>query len=318
MQLDVRVPPDRNSAGASTLTVGLSKIMVTPAVASASKPLGAKKNNPTNDSLRPGGHPAMGRYRFHGRTDIPKECHTEYGKVLLAFEPESGDALDAESFGRLGLAVYAGLPGRDKHLRRTQGGLRIPSSMMEAILSRLPTTTGMTLVIGPLVPAPWWKFWQRTPPHVPLSVEPPHFTAAPLDEESFLSAALRNIVPRSPDASTDSIHDNAWSDRSSSGERQYFEGNGGQFGGGGAACKWDNSSASIQAGSTSNPGVDSAGRIISAAVPALVAAEALSMQDVEQAPTVSQDSSTDTYGQCRVDDASDSGVTNDSSEATAY
>src|SRR5207344_2783611 len=95
------------------------------ATASASVEIAAKQGNAPCDPQRPWGHVPAGRYQLIASGPAPKGCEGEYGKHLLAFQPVSGAALDAESYGRLTLLAYAGPVDGSGRLRRTQGGLRL-------------------------------------------------------------------------------------------------------------------------------------------------------------------------------------------------
>src|SRR5215470_10075769 len=69
--------------------------------------------NPDRDPLRPGGHAPLGTYRLREVKEVPEASRREYGSHSLVFEPRSGEALQAESFGRLALALHGGEMGED-------------------------------------------------------------------------------------------------------------------------------------------------------------------------------------------------------------
>jgi hypothetical protein len=150
--LDVRVPANRNQAAIATLYADKQVLKTGHAAASVARELAAQKGNPSCDMMRQWGNPAFGSYRLLGSANVPECCRGEYGLVLLAFEPQSGVALDAESFGRLGLAVYAGAAGSDRRPRRTQGGLRISEEFMKLIRLRMATEAEIRVSLSPLVP----------------------------------------------------------------------------------------------------------------------------------------------------------------------
>lgn len=118
--LEVLVPVKRDRAGLATLYDGARKLRQDAVCASAVEALAAARGNPQCDPLRPGGHPPLGRYRLLRRAPAPPGSEKEYGAELLVFEAEKGPALEAESFGRLGLLVYSGSSGAD-------GGRRSPA-----------------------------------------------------------------------------------------------------------------------------------------------------------------------------------------------
>src|SRR4029453_13320625 len=101
LRLTVQVPEARDRTAVATLRAGLKTLATGPAVASATPAIAAARGNPACNPHRPWGHPAPGGYRllFHRATQ--PEQTAEYGSHFLLFEPESGDALAAESFGRL-------------------------------------------------------------------------------------------------------------------------------------------------------------------------------------------------------------------------
>lgn len=281
LTLEVRVPMKRDRAAVATLYDGAKKLRQDAAAASATEALATAHGNPACDPLRPGGHPPFGRYRLLRHSPTPAGAEKEYGPDLLVFEPERGPALEAESFGRFGLLVYAGSSGADNGRRRTQGGVRLGKSMMQMVLERSRGTGPMALVIEPLdAPVPWWKFWARRPPMqtAALSADPPRFSKPPLDEHSILASLVTARAPKKDLA----IDDRDWRDRDSrdwgssgsSSSSEPFKGGGGGFSGAGASGSWDPAPAARSAS-----GVDSAGRILGTAAAvagAVAAAEALS------------------------------------------
>ena len=265
LTLVVRVPESGELAGVATLWDGLTAVLSDRAVAAVSSGTAGRRGNPPGDPLRPFGPPPHGTYALVGLAPTPADGAGEYGSHLLAFEPQSGRALEAESFGRLLLLAYAGPPGRDTRLRRTQGGLRFTRALMTAIVSRVGPDTEVALRVEPLTPAPWWAFWRRrTDNEQPLSGGIPRVMDAPLDEET-LTAYVMQHGPRRPRRRRDPDTDTSW-DRSTGGSAGPggagpvvpFEGRGGRFGGGGASGGWE-------AGQSRPSGVDDAGRILGTA-----------------------------------------------------
>src|SRR5262249_53398669 len=137
LELNVRVHPARDRTGIAVLRDG-SRIHTEGLVAASATPsLAARRGNRSCDPLRAWGHPPFGRYRLLHRVQARPELQSEYGNHLFLFEPESGQALEAESFGRLALLAYGGPVGRDGWLRRTQGGVRLGEALMYAMFLQL-------------------------------------------------------------------------------------------------------------------------------------------------------------------------------------
>lgn len=260
MKLRLQVPPDREGTAAATLTQSGHVVGIDDACASAHALIARKLGNAECDPLRVGGHPPFGSYRLLATQPLEGEQREEYGAHALVFEPVSGKALEAESFGRLGLLVYGGRMGKDGRLRRTQGGVRLTDLMLDRVVSSLAATKGTELVLElvPVKPAAWWAFWRESVRTHPLSGEPPGLSSAPLDEHTLLQAMLAD-APRRPRTSSDDrerFDGDRWRDRdrgsSSSGTSdESFRGGGGQSGGAGASGRWDAPS-----------GVDQTGRIV--------------------------------------------------------
>lgn len=284
LTLKIEVPEARDGMALATLRDGSAVVATDHAVASATPALAATRGNRACDPLRPHGHPPLGRYSLINH-EATQPAHTAaYGAHLLLFQPESGQALDAESFGRLALLAYGGPAGC-----RTQGGLRLSARMLQAVVTRLSPGNEMTLDLVPLRPRAWWQFWKAPQAaSKPLSQDSPHRLTPPNDEPTLLEALLRKSVRRVREIATD--RDDTFSDRdsrhdrdsshdssgtSSSGER--FQGKGGDSGGAGASGRWSEASGR-------GPGVDGAGRIVgAAAVIGAVAVAAAMARDAEGA-----------------------------------
>lgn len=264
LTLKVEVPEARDRAAFATLRDGMRTIATGAAVASATPAFAAQHANPACDPLRLCGHPPFGRYRLLHREPAGAGQPAHYGAQLLLFEPRSGPALDAESFGRLGLLVFGGPPGR-----RTQGGLRLTNEMLNAVVTRLSERRDMTLDVVPLRARAWWQFWKAPPaPSQSLSADPLSPPQPPHDELSLLEALLRESGRRARKSATD--RDDAFTTDSrrdtsgSSSSRDSFHGAGGASGGAGASGRWGDA-------------VDGAGRIVgvAAGVGAVAAAAAM-------------------------------------------
>jgi len=290
LTLVVRVPDGYNRTAMATLRDGPRTVLKDFAVAVPLAGLGQQHGNPTGDPLRPFGPVPRGDYSLVALAPTPAEAVTEYGSHLLAFEPQSGPALQAESFGRLVLLAYGGPSGRELQLRRTQGGLRLTVAMVNAIVSRLAADGDLHLRVEPLslTPPPWWAFWRPRPENVrPLSAEPPRLLAPPLDEATLAGHALRTGRRRRLrryDPGTDTWRDptpttggsTSASDTRPEGEQGTpLQSGSGRFGGAGATGGWD-------ADTARPPGVDSAGRILGTAAAAAAAAAAIGLSGVGQ------------------------------------
>lgn len=268
----VRVPETRDRTAVVDVASGFSRIATDIAAASALPDLAARNGNAECHPLRPYGHPPVGTYRLLTHAPAAEDCEVEYGKHILVFEPESGDALEAESFGRLLLLVYAGPTGKDGRLRRTQGGIRLQQATLDTILSRLQTNPDVRLGVRLLHAPAWWQFWKRSADTFLLSSDPPRLISPPLDEASLAARlAAGKSLPRRSRLQQDDDRDATSRDsssRSESGQGASYSGKGGEFGGAGAGSSWD--SASGPAGGAR--GVDAAGRILPAAAGAAVLA----------------------------------------------
>ena len=262
LTLQVQVAEARERTALATLRDGFKTIATDHAVASATPAIAAQRGNPGCDPLRPWGHPPLGSYRMLRHLPAEPDRTREYGNHLVLFEPESGLALDAESFGRLALLVYGGPTGSDRRMRRTQGGLRLTNRMLDTIVERLKSNEDMTLQLVPLRTPSWWQFWRKPTETQPLSKEMLKPLPPPDDEVSILQELLRNVARRGRRDLRDSREDTRDTERrdtsrSSSAEsgREEFQGKGGESGGGGAGGSWDGAAAGAR-------GVDQTGRII--------------------------------------------------------
>jgi len=282
LTINVRVPADRNETAVVEIFSGASRIAGSLAAASASAELARSHGNADCDPLRPWGHPPLGNYRLIAHGPAPAGCDLEYGKHLLVFQPESGNALDAESFGRLLLLAYAGPAGKGGRMRRTQGGLRFRQETLEVLLARLESDPAALLQIDLLDPPAWWQFWKRAQRTLALASEPPRLSAPPLDEASLaeqLSAGkplARRTPLRAVDDNIDSRSDYDHSRSTSSQTDSPYTGRGGEYAGAGASGSWDAPSSS-----GAGRGVDAAGRITAFAAGAAMLAESVSAAERE-------------------------------------
>ena len=209
MWIELRTPRSRARCGRLDVRAEPGEASLRPpcpALAGADPEIAAGLDNPGNDPLRPGGPPPFGRYRLSQvvpTRSLAREVQAEYGPVVLAFEPLAGDALVAESYGRLLLLVHGGDSGADGRLRPTTGGVRLSDADVRAVAELVrdlrpdevmfevrplfflwalgqprPSRTGARPVAAPL--AAWglarrppeepageadesWRYWDRTP-----------------------------------------------------------------------------------------------------------------------------------------------------------
>jgi len=197
--VNVKVPAARDRAAAVEFRSGKARLATGLAAASASTEIAARHGNAACDPLRPWGHPPLGAYQLLARGPAPAGSEAEYGTQVLVFQPMTGSALEAESFGRLHLLAYAGPAGKGGLLRPTQGGLRFEQARFSELLDELNRDSSLMLEIEPLRPPAWWQIWKSATPTPPLAQEAPRFSAAPLDESSIavLIAAGKRFSRRS-------------------------------------------------------------------------------------------------------------------------
>jgi uncharacterized membrane protein YgcG len=312
LKIVVKVSARRDTAALLEIMDGSKTLVRDQACTRSDNKSAAQRYNPGHDPLRPGGHSPLGRYQLTAHEPTPAEAASEYGVELFLFEPLSGQALEAEAFGRLGLLLYAGSPGQDGQLRRTQGGVRLTEAAMQTFRSHLAADSAAELIIEPLTPPPWWAFWRRnrTPKH--LSQDPPRFTSAPLDEASLLAALLRKSSRAARTTERTTTDNDVWQDRDSGSGTQSgseYRGGGGAGGGGGASGGWTDAPTAGR-----GPGVNAAGVIAGAAAATAVAAAMAAPAHASQSSastTGSSESVTDRAESAgdRVESAGDSGET---------
>jgi hypothetical protein len=269
MRITVQVPESRDAAGPIDVTGPGATGGHGAAVACASRTFADRAGNPDCDPLRPGGHPPLGRYELVHHGQVPSGTEIEYGRFMLFFEPVAGAALEAQAFGRLLLPAYGGPTGADGAPRCTQGGLRLPDTLVGMVVaqrSRHPDTA-VELVLEPLVPQSWWQFWKRAGAATPMSRDGPRLVTAPLDESGVARALLAGVTlrrrERLPHADD---RDDDWRDRDRDRSMRQGDGDsrngshssgGGSFAGAGASSGWE--------APARPPGVDASGRIVAAA-----------------------------------------------------
>ena len=273
LRLTVQVPEGRDRTAVAELRDGLKTVVSGTAAASSTPAIAAAHGNSVCDPLRPWGHPPFGVYRLLSHLAATVAEAREYGSPVLLFEPQSGAALDAESFGRLALLVYGGPAGRDGRLRRTQGGVRVTDAMLRIVAARLAAGAELELRLEPLRAPRWWQFWRSRADTEELSQSVLAPLSPPLDEASVL-ARLTTAAPRRVQRAFDDA-DSIDRDRSQDGSSSQtgsgsdpFQGGGGRSGGAGASGSW---------GADSAPrGVDQAGRIVVGAAALAAVADAAS------------------------------------------
>lgn len=135
MKLIVEVDAGREYLGRLTAVASRGPVFGPDDVCATARGKAARAaGNSGRDPLRPFGHVPFGTYRFRETRAIPPEHHAEYGTHALVFEPVAGQALDAESYGRLELLIHGGDPGPDGRLRRTNGDLRVDREMLSKLV----------------------------------------------------------------------------------------------------------------------------------------------------------------------------------------
>lgn len=287
LTINVKVPMKRDRGAVVEFRSGSARLATGIAAASASAGIAVRHGNATCDPLRPWGHPPFGTYQLLARGPAPAGSETEYGGQLLVFQPMSGNALGAESFGRLHLLVYAGPAGKGGLLRRTQGGLRLQQDQLNQLLDELKREPEALLEIEELRPPRWWQFWKSLVSTPLLAPETPRFSEPPLDEASLaaqIAGGKRFERRTSPQQDDDrASRDSTSSSGSSSGSTPEYSGRGGEFGGAGASGSWDAPGARS---------VDSSGRIVAAAAGAALAAGALAASEGANAGSVDTQTST--------------------------
>jgi len=288
--IKVKVPADRDRTAVVEFWSGRSRLATGVSVASASSELAARHGNAGCDPMRSWGHPPFGSYQLLAQGPSPAGCEIEYGRRMLVFQPMSGKALEAESFGRLLLPAYAGPAGKTGRLRLTQGGLRLQQDQFDMLLGELARDPEATLEIEALRP-PWWQFWKTAAQTPPFASDMPRLSAPPLDEASvaaLIAGGKRLARPTRPAQDDWSDRDSGSSSSSSSRDGSGYSGRGGEYGGAGASGSWDAQSAGGR-------GVDSSGRIVAGAVAAAAATDALATSEANSAETAA-DTAADTTG----------------------
>lgn len=217
MKLLIQVDPRRDREGSLALLDANDQVLLGPVAvcATADAALARRANNAVCDPLRPGGHPPFGTYRLAKVDALEAAERSERGPYALSFEPVAGDALHAESFGRLLLDLHGGAPGSDGRLRATSGSLRVDDRVLEELALRL----------GGQVPCEL------------------HLEAV---KESWWSRLFRSRRALSDDESDDSR--SSWSSSGSGSSEPAFSGQGGASGGAGASGSWGPAGAAVTAG----------------------------------------------------------------------
>ena len=77
------------------------------------------------------------------------------------FQPISGQALDAESYGRLLLLVYGGAVPRSGYLPLTKGGIRLEQGLFDRVVHALERDSEARLEINDAGQPAWWQFWRK-------------------------------------------------------------------------------------------------------------------------------------------------------------
>lgn len=215
MKISVGVDAGRSRLGRmevdSAQGTGLQPVDV---CATADPAAARASGNPAADPLRPGGHAPFGTYVLKQVRRMAGALIRDWGEFTIVFEPRSGQAREAESYGRLVLALHGGDPGDDGRLRTTSLGLRVDRQTLEQVAAAADRGERVELDIHE-VPVGFWErifFWRRRPSRGFFAAD----TTTPADRDDWSSTS---------------------SGSSSRGDD--FAGKGGQFGGGGASGSWD-------------------------------------------------------------------------------
>ena len=220
MKLVVQVDPRRDREGTLTLRDAADRIVFGPVAvcATADQAVARQLGNAVRDPLRPGGHPPFGGYRFVKATPLEPDGHRARGPCALVFEPRTGDAVSAESHGRLLLELHGGAPASGGALRPTGGGLRVADEVVEELATRL-----------------------RGDPACELELQ--------AVRESWWSRLVRRRRTLSDDEPVES--GTSWGSSDSSGASEpAYSGRGGEFSGAGASGSWDAASTGRSAAAT--------------------------------------------------------------------
>ncbi|TAK41449.1 MAG: hypothetical protein EPO27_19120 [Betaproteobacteria bacterium] len=220
MKLVVQVDPRRDREGTLTLhdASGVAVYGPVPVCATADQAVARQLGNAARDPLRPGGHPPFGSYRFVKATPLAPDEYRARGPCALVFEPRTGDAVSAESHGRLLLELHGGAPGGGGGLRSTGGGLRVADEVVEELATRLRGDADCELELQ-AVRESWW---------------------------SRLFRRRRTFGDDQPAESGTS-----WGSRdSSSPSEPAYSGRGGEFSGAGASGSWESASTGRSAAAT--------------------------------------------------------------------
>lgn len=193
----------------------------------------------SRDPLRPGGPAPFGTYTLKEVHPVTGPQTRDLGDHTLVFEPRSGQARQAESVGRLVLAMHAGQPGDDGKLRTTSLGLRVWPDTLALVAAAAARGERVDLEIYE-APLSWWdriRYCRRRP-----------------------SRGFDDRTTTTRDRDDDDWRSTSSSSSSSSSSSESFGGKGGQFGGAGASGSWDatTTGAAVAAGAALGAGIAAA------------------------------------------------------------
>lgn len=281
MKLVVQVDPRRDREGTLTLRDAADRVVFgpVPVCATADQAVARELGNAVRDPQRPGGHPPFGSYRFVKATRLTPDEHRARGPCALFFEPRTGDAVSAESHGRLLLELHGGAPGSAGGLRPTGGGLRVMDEVVEELATRLRGDADCELELQAVRESWWSRLFRR---RRTLS-----------DDEPGESGTSRG------------------SSDSSSTSEPTFSGRGGEFSGAGASGSWQSASAGRSAAATG------AAVAAGAAVTAAAVLAATESGDAGASDVSASADGNDMGGDSGVSEVPDSAGASDTSEGTS-
>ncbi len=142
-QLVIAVPPARDACGRAVLLGddGATRMASFRVLATASRRVARRHDNPDRDRMRAFGHPPSGTYVVAG--SLPPSFHQRrrpkrFGRLgALLLEPLAGEALAAKGSGRRLFVLHGGPQDAQGRLRPTRGGLRVSDADLVALFDAM-------------------------------------------------------------------------------------------------------------------------------------------------------------------------------------